>query len=80
MKIDEIAGVARGEKGSKDGGGWVSLSNVDARKLAGFKDELIWPFILAADMVEGGIWEFVNDTDGPAFLRELVGLDVDGYW
>ena len=31
-------------------------------------------------MVRGGIREFVNDTDGPAFLeRELVGLGVDGY-
>ena len=30
-------------------------------------------------MVGGGIWEFVNDTDGPAFLeRELMGLGVDG--
>ena len=29
----------------------------------------------------GGIREFVDDTDGPAFLeRELVGLGVDGYW
>ena len=28
-----------------------------------------------------GIREFVNDTDGPAFLEmELVGLGVDGYW
>ena len=32
-------------------------------------------------MVGGDIWEFVNDTDRPAFLeRELVGLDVEGYW
>jgi hypothetical protein len=30
--------------------------------------------------IGGGIREFVNDTDGPAFLeRELVGLGVDGY-
>ena len=28
----------------------------------------------------GGIQEFVNDTDGPAFLeRELMGWGVDGY-
>ena len=28
-----------------------------------------------------GIREFVDDTDGPAFLeKELVGLGVDGYW
>ena len=32
-------------------------------------------------MVRGGIREFLDDTDVPAFLeRELVGLDVDGYW
>ena len=31
-------------------------------------------------MVRGGIWEFMNNADGPAFLeRELVGLGVDGY-
>ena len=31
-------------------------------------------------MVEGGIQEFVNDTDGQAFLeRELMGLGADGY-
>ena len=35
-------------------------------------------FILVADMVRGGIQEFVNDTDGPAFLEtELVGLSMD---
>ena len=28
-----------------------------------------------------GIWEFVNDEDGPAFLkREPVGLGRDRYW
>ena len=37
--------------------------------------------MLAMDVVGGGIWEFVNNTDRPAFLeRELVGLGVDGYW
>ena len=31
-------------------------------------------------MVGDGIWEFMNNADGPAFLeRELVGLGVDGY-
>ena len=36
--------------------------------------------VLATDVVRGGIREFVDDTDGPAFLeRELVGLGVDGY-
>jgi hypothetical protein len=28
---------------------------------------------------QGGVWEFVNDTDGPVFLeRELLGLGVGG--
>ena len=37
-------------------------------------------YALVADMVRGGMREFVDDTDGPAFLeRELVGLGVDGY-
>ena len=59
----------------------MRLSYVDTRELAGFKDKLICHFILTADMVRGGIQEFVNDTDGPAFLeRELMGLIVDGYW
>ena len=31
-------------------------------------------------MVGSGIWEFMDNADGPAFLeRELVGLGVDGY-
>ena len=35
---------------------------------------------LAANLVGGGIWEFVNHTDVSAFLeRELMGLAVDGY-
>ena len=39
------------------------------------------PFHVSGGRGRGGIWEFVNYTDGPAFLgRELVGLDVDGYW
>ena len=36
--------------------------------------------MLAVNVVGGGIWEFVNDMDWPAFLeRELVGLGVEGY-
>ena len=43
-------------------------------------NELIRRFMLAADVVESGIWEFLNNMDGSAFLeRELVGLGVDGY-
>ena len=73
-----LAGATRGEKGSKSGGGRVRLW-----ELVGFKDKLIYHFVLAADMIGGGggsIREFVNDKDGPAFLeRELMGLGVDGY-
>ena len=40
---------------------------------------MICSFMLAADMVGGGIGEFMNNADGPAFLeRELVGLGVEG--
>ena len=57
--------------GSKDGEGRVRLSDFDTWELAGFLNKF---------HVGGGIREFVNDTDGPAFLeRELVGLGVDGY-
>jgi hypothetical protein len=32
-------------------------------------------------MVRGGIREFVNDMDGPAFLeRELMVWELYGYW
>ena len=45
--------------------------------LSGLKYKLICHLKLMADMVGGGTWEFVNDTDGPAFLeRELMGLSV----
>ena len=50
-----LAGAARGEMGSKGGGGRVRLSNDDTRKLAGFQNELVCCFVLAADMVGGGI-------------------------
>ena len=74
------AGAARGGTGSKGWGGPVRLSDVDTRELAGFQNKLIRHFMLAADMVGGGIWEFMNNADGPAFLEgELVGLSVDGY-
>ena len=58
----------------------MRLSDVDTWELAGFQNQLICCFMLAADVVGGGIQEFVNNTDGPAFLeRELEGLGVDGY-
>ena len=69
-----LAGAARGETGSKSGGGPVRLLDVDTWELAGFQNKLIRRFMLAADVVRGGIW------DRSAFLeRELVGLGVDGY-
>ena len=75
-----LAGVARGEKGSKGEGGQARLSNIDTGRLSGLKYKLICRFKLATDMVRGGIQKFVNDTDKPAFLkREVMGLGVDGY-
>jgi hypothetical protein len=76
-----LAGAARGKNGSKGGGDPVRLLDVDTWELAGFQNQLIRRFMLAADGVGDGIQEFVNNMDGPAFLeRELVGLGVDGYW
>ena len=50
-----LAGAARGETGSKGGGGPVRLSDVDTRELVGFQNELICRFMLAADVVGGGL-------------------------
>jgi hypothetical protein len=59
----------------------VRLLDVDTGRLSGLKHKLICCFKLVKDIVGGGIREFVNDVDGRAFLeRELMGLDVDGYW
>ena len=71
-----LASTARGETGCKGGGGRVRLSDIDTWELAGFQNQLIRRFML----VGGGIREFVDDTNGSAFLeRELVGLGADGY-
>ena len=36
---------------------------------------------LPANVVRGGVWQFVYDTNRPAFLeRDLVGLGVNGNW
>ena len=44
-------------------------------------DELVCCFKLAANVVRGGVWQFVYDTDRPAFLeRDLVGLCVNVNW
>ena len=68
-----------GKTGSKGRKGPVRISYVDTWELE-FQNQLICRFMLAANVVEGGIWEFVNNMDGPAFLeKELVGLGVDEY-
>ena len=38
-------------------------------RLSGLKYKLICCFKLAANMIEDGIREYVNDMDGPAFLE-----------
>ena len=49
--------------------------------MPGLEDKLICSFKLAADVVWGGIWHFVYDTDRAAFLeRDVVGLSMDGNW
>jgi hypothetical protein len=71
-----LAGAARGETGSKGGGGPVRLLYVDTQELAGFQNELVCRFMLVADVVRGGIRKFMNNADGPAFReRELVGIN-----
>ena len=42
----------------------MRVSDVDTCELSGFQNELIYHFIMVADMVGGDIREFVNDTDG----------------
>ena len=38
-------------------------------------------FKLVANVVKGGVWQFVYDTNRPAFLeRDLVELCVNGNW
>ena len=69
-----LVGAPRGETGSKGGEGPVRLLDVDTWGLAGFQNEFVRRFMLAADKVRRSIWEFMNNADGPAFLeRELVG-------
>jgi hypothetical protein len=55
------------------------LLDVDTRRLLGLKYELVYCFELVAEMVEGGIMEFVNDVDRPSFVkREVMEFGVDG--
>ena len=43
------------------------------------EDKLVCCFKLAANVVKVGVWQFVYDTNRPAFLeRDLVGLGVNG--
>ena len=50
----------------------MRLLNVDTRELVGFKDKLICHFILVADMLGGGIREFMNDKD----VTDMSQVDV----
>ena len=51
----------------------MRLSDVDTWELAGFQNQLICCFMLAEDVVGGGIWEFVNDMDGPGMGAGGIG-------
>ena len=64
-----LACAAKGKREVRVGEA-VRLLNVDTGRLVGFKYKLICRFKLVADMVRGGIKEFANDTDGPAFWKE----------
>ena len=49
--------------------------------MSGLEDKLVCSFKLAADVVWGGVRQFVYDTNRPAFLeRDLVGLCVNDNW
>ena len=61
-----------GRTGSKGGGSLVRLLDVDTWEFVGFQYQLIHRFMLAADVVGGEIWEFMNNADGQAFLESLV--------
>ena len=53
----------------------------DTGRLSALKYKLICHLKLPADMVGGGIREFVYDMDEIGFLKmELVGFGVDSYW
>ena len=65
-----------GKTGSKGRGGRMRLSDIDWQGAGGISKPFDIPFHVGG---RRGIWEFVNNTDGPAFLeRQLVGLGVDG--
>ena len=64
-----LAGATRAKKGSGDGGALRRLLDVNTGRQSGFKYELVCHFELAVDITEGDVRKFVNDTDGPAFLK-----------
>ena len=68
-----LAGVARGKKGCKSRLDQVSLLYVDIERQTGLKYKLICHFKKAANMVGGGIREFVNGTDRPGKGADEIG-------
>ena len=53
--------------------------DVNIGRVPGLKYELVCCFELAADMVGGGVREFLNNADRPAFLeRKPMRFGMDG--
>ena len=46
--------------------------DVYARRLSELEDKLICSFRLAANVIGSGIQKFINDMDGPTFLKGNV--------
>ena len=61
------------------GGSRVSFSGCLYRQTRRIEGQVGMLFQMAADLIRGGIREFVYDTDIPAFLTILVGFSVDRY-
>ena len=61
------------------GRGWKRrvLMDVETGGVTWFEEELVCCFKLAANVVRGGVWQFVYDTNRPA---SLVGLDLNANW
>jgi hypothetical protein len=76
--------VQLGDSGEKGSGGEeirVRLKDVSTGRLSGLNYKLVCHLKLGADIIKGGIREFVYDANEPAFLgRESIGFDVDRYW
>ena len=54
----------------------MRLLDVDTGRLSILKHKLICCFKLVTDTVGAGVWKFVNDTDGPAFLERLINFTL----